>query len=247
MALNFFPNSGTVVNDALADIGAWDPEGSSEPTTSQRTTGLQQLNYLVTAWQAHGMQVWCQKRGSYTLSDGVDDPTIGPSGADITAARPLSIQQAWLRDDDTDPDTDIPLRIISREEYNGISNKLADGTPNCVFYDPEYDVPGSNSGANAKGRLYMWPVPDATVAARYTLYFIYTRPLQDFSGLTDTLDFPQEWFNAVRWNLALSLCPSYEVPLGKMDRIKVLAKESLELAMSWDRELTSAFISPASK
>lgn len=245
MAQAFYPNSGTVVNDALMTIGASDPEGGVTPTSTQRTNALQQLNYLITSWQAHGMQVWCQKESTGTVliaNDG--EYTVGPSG-DINIQRPLSIQHAYIRYTPNTPDVDTPLRIISREEYHDLSSKLVQGTPNSVFYDPQYDVPGSNSGATAKGKLFLYPVPDATTAANYTLGFIYTRPIQDFSGLTDVLDFPQEWHNALMWNLALALTFSYDVPLGKLDRIRIMAKESLDLALSWDTERQSLTISPA--
>ncbi len=244
MAQSFYPNSGTIVNDALVLISATDPEGGVTPTTTQRTAALEELNYLVTSWQAHGMQVWCQKTGTYTLSNGVNNPTVGPSGT-INQARPLSIQAAWLRDTVASPDRDCPIRIISREEYNMLSAKDSTGAPSCLFYDPEYSVPDTNTGANAKGRIYLWPTPDTAVATQYDLYFVYTRPIVDFSGLTDTLDFPQEWFNAIKWNLALALSFQYDVPIMKMDRIRSMAKETLDLALSWDRELVSVTISPA--
>lgn len=245
MAQSFYPNSGTVVNDALIQIGASDPEGGITPTSVQRTNALQQFNYLVTSWQAHGMQVWCQKNSVgnvITADDG--EYTVGPSG-EINIQRPLSIQHAFIRYTPSTPDSDTPLRIISREEYETLSSKLVTGTPNSLFYDPQYDVPGSNSGASAKGKIFLYPVPDTTTATNYTLGFIYTRPIQDFSGLTDSLDFPQEWHAALMWNLALALTFSYDVPLGKLDRIKHMAKESLDLALSWDTERTSLTISPA--
>ena len=245
MAQVFYPTALNVITDALTDIGAIDPEGGITPTSGMTTGALRVLNYLVTAWQAHGMQVWCQKQGTYSLSNGVGNFTIGPSGATVTADRPLSIQQAWLRNTVADPDQDIPIRIISREEYNNLATKASSGTPICLYYDPEYDRPGSNSGANAKGKVYIWPVPDTTVATTYDLYFIYTRPIADFNASSDTLDFPQEWYNAVRWNLAEALCPSYEVPIVKWDRIRKNAQDSLALALSWDRDQSSVMISPA--
>lgn len=244
MAQAFYPTAQQVIDRALEDIGAVDPEGGLSPTTTQRTSALQVLNFLVTSWIADGMQVWCQKTGTYTLSNGVNNPTVGPGGT-IAIARPLSIQQAWLRDTVTSPNMDIPLTPISREEYNRLSVKTTTGTPNSYFYDPEYDLPGTNSGASAKGRLYLWPTPDTSIATQYDLYFVYTRPIQDFSAVSDTLDFPQEWFNAVRWNLALNLCPSYSVPIETWDRIAALARNTKQDALNWDRESGSVYLSPA--
>jgi hypothetical protein len=168
---------------------------------------MQIMNFIVTSWIAHGMQVWCQKTGTYALSNAVNNPTVGPGGT-INIARPETITQAWLRDTTQTYPIDIPVDIISREDYNMLTQKTTPGTPNTLYYEPQYDVPGSNSGASAKGQIFLWPVPDTPTATQYDLYFIYTRPLQDFVATSDALDFPQEWYEAVRWNLAHSLCPS---------------------------------------
>jgi hypothetical protein len=245
MAQVFYPTASQVIDRALEDIAAVDAEGGLTPTTTQRTSALVVLNYIVTSWQAHGMQVWCQKQATHTLTASTSSYTIG-SGGDINiTARPLTIQQAWIRDTVADPDTDIPIRIISREEYNRISAKATTGVPNCIFYDPEYNREGTNSGATAKGKIYVWPTPDSSVVTQYDLYVVYTRPISDFNATSDTLDFPQEWFNAVRWNLAHQLCPGYTVPLGRMHEIEKLAETSLKLALSSDTENTSTTISPA--
>jgi hypothetical protein len=244
MAQSFYPSAQTIIDQALTDIGAIDPEGGITPTSTQRTGALQVLNLLVTSWQSHGMQVWCQKIGTSGLAAATSSYTLGPSG-DVNIARPLSVTQAWLRDTTADPDIDIPIRLVSREEYYSLTQKEVTGTPVVAYYDPQYDLPGSNSGASAKGKLFVWPAPDSAAVTRYDLYFIYTRPIQDFSAVSDNLDFPQEWYNAVRWNLALNLTTGYEVPVEKFRLISKMADDTLLLALSNDRENTSVFLSPA--
>lgn len=246
MAQSFYPIASDCIDAALRVCGAFDPEGGVTPSTTQRTNALQALNFMVTAWQADGMQVWCQKTGTYVLANAVNNPTIGPGGT-INVARPMSIQQAWLRDTTVTTNIDIPVVIIGREEYNLLSSKATTGVPNVLFYDPEYDLPGANSGVNAKGRIYLWPTPDTAVATQYDLYFVYTRPIQDFSVVGDSLDFPQEWLNAVKWGLALQLAPEYNVPIMTWDRLKAMAEESKRIAMAWDTERPSVSVSPATE
>jgi hypothetical protein len=243
MAQAFYPNASTIITRALTDLGAVDPEGGITPTTAQLTDGLQVLNFLVTSWIAHGMQVWCQKTGTYTLSNAVGNPTVGPGGT-INIARPETVTKAWLRDTTQTSPIDIPVRVISRDEYNDMSQKTVSGVPNALFYDPQYDLPGANSGASAKGQMFLWPVPDTSVSTQYDLYFVYTRPLQDFSATSDSLDFPQEWYDAVRWNLALSLGPSYNVPVMKWKLVKEMADNTLQLALAFDRSDVSITIAP---
>lgn len=244
MAQAFFPNVATIATRALTDIAAVDPEGGVTPTTAQLTDVMQIMNFIATSWIAHGMQVWCQKSGTYTLSAGVGSPTVGVGGT-IAIARPEVITQVWLRDTTQTYPMDIPLNMVGREEYNRLSQKTVPGVPNTVYYDPQYDLPAANSGATAKGVLNMWPVPDAATATQYDLYFIYTRPLQDFTATADALDFPQEWYDAIRWAVADSLCPSYNVPVTKWDRIRSKADKALALALSFDRESDSVTMSPA--
>lgn len=243
MAQYFYPTAENIIDDALEIIRAIDPEASVTPTTTQRTKALRALNRMVTSWYAKGFQVWCTKNQSVTLVAGTTSYTWGPSGA-INTARPLSISQAWLHNtsEDTDP---LPLSIIGREEYNRYTNKESESVPLAIYYDPQYDGPASNSGANAKGKLFVYPAPSTSAASTYTMTVVYTRPIQDFNATSDSLDFPQEWYDAIIWNLASQLCPAYGVPVMYWDRIRSEAKDKLDLVSGWDREEGSVFIQPA--
>lgn len=241
MAQSFFPTAQVVIDAALRVIRAIDPEGGVAPTTTQRTNALEAFNFLVTSWQAKGMQVWCTKTATLTLTSGQSIYKLTPSGGDLAIARPSSISQAWLHNisANTDP---VPLQIIGREIYNSFTSKASTATPNSVWYDPTYDLPASNSGANAWGTLHVYPTPSATEVATYTLQFVYTRPIQDFSTVSDSLDFPPEWANAVKWNLAAQLSYEYGVPVMYIDRIEKRAENELESVMGWDRETGSMYL-----
>ena len=241
MAQSFYPTASNVIDSALRAIAVADPEGGLTPSTTERTNALTALNYIVTSWQADGMQVWCQKQASYVLT-AASSYTVGPGG-NIVIARPLSVTQAWLRDTSTNP-IDIPINMIDRSTYNMLSSKSSVGAPNQLFYDPEYDRDATNNGANAKGKIYVWPTPDSTIVTNYDLYFIYTRPIEDFNAVTDTLDFPQYWFNAIKWNLAHQLAFEYGIPVEILDRIGRLAEEEKGKAMAFDTEQDSVFFQP---
>jgi hypothetical protein len=244
MAQNYFPTAQGIIDAALEAIRAIDPEQTMVITTTQRTTALTKLNAIVTSWQAKGMQVWCTKNVSVTLVSAQASYTMGSSGADVTTSgRPLSISQAWLHNTSANTDP-IALRIIGREEYNSYTSKATASTPNSVWYDPQYDSPGGNSGASAKGKLFVYPPPDATTSAAYTMVVVYTRPIQDFVAISDGLDFPQEWFNALIWRLAHQLSFSYGLPVMYIDRIKSVADDELETVQGWDRESGSMYLQP---
>jgi hypothetical protein len=243
MAQNYYPTAQGLIDAALGHIRAVDPEGSLSPTSTMRTNALVTLNQLVLHLQSLGMQVWCIKTGVLTLSSSKILYSLG-TGGDLVIARPQSIFQAWLHNTSANSDP-VPLQIIDREKYNKFTNKVSQGTPIAVFYDRNYDLPGSNSGASAKGFLSVYPEPDATAASTYTLNFNYTRPIQDFSSVSDSLDFPQEWYLALTWKLASLLCPSFGVAVMYWDRIDNQAEAFLKAQTGWDSETESIQIVPS--
>jgi hypothetical protein len=176
-----------------------------------------------------------------TASDG--EYTVG-TGGDIAISRPIHVYQAFLRDNTSaNNPIDIPLRIVGENEYWMLSNKASEGRPVILHYDAEYDG-SSNQGTNAKGKLYLWPEPDSNTATNLKLFFRYQRPFLDFNAATDELDMPQEWYNAVRLNLAKAIAPEYGYPIMDYDRLVKEADEALELAKSWDTEKQSAYFMP---
>jgi len=143
--------------------------------------------------------------------------------------RPLRVIAAQRRDTS---DNDTPIRIISNEEYQRLPNKTQTGKPNEVYYSSE--IPD--------GFLHVWSEPE-TSADRLLLTCLF--PLEDFDATANTSDFPQEWLDALTWNLAKQLMPGYGVPSDIRAEIRANAKEALDAALAWDVEETSTFFAPA--
>lgn len=240
---SFFPDGDTIIKAALRRIRAYDPEDATTITTVQYDNARETLNFILSHWQALGLPIWCRKTMNKTLTASDGDYTVG-SGADININRPLVITQAWLRDNTnaTYPQ-DIPLEIVGEQEYYGISSKSDIGRPVKLYYDGTYDG-ATNKGATATGTIYLWPKPDSTTATNMPLYFRYQRPLLDFNVSTDALDMPQEWYEAVRLNLAYKISPEYGLQVTDYDRLKAEAQDALTLALEWDTEQVSIFFMP---
>jgi len=132
--------------------------------------------------------------------------------------RPLDIIEARRRDADN---LDIPLEIIGRDDYMMLSDKTTEGTPTSVFYDPQ----------TTNGKLYVWPEPDNM---QDRIYMSVKYPIQDFDASTDDADFPQEWFAATCWNLAVRLCPKFGRQVTS--EVAAMAISTLEAAVGFDRE-----------
>lgn len=162
------------------------------PTTEQVTEAAMALNGLVKAWAADGMPLWAIKQRVVTL-------VAGQSTYTLQTPKPLKVFQAWNHS--TTSNIDIPIRVITKQEYNILGNKTTAGNPIQVYYDPRRDV----------GELHVFPVPTSVEATANQIYLVYQAPFEDFDASTDNPDFPQEWYDAIAYGLATRLAPEYGV------------------------------------
>ena len=145
------------------------------------------------------------------------------------ANRPMKIMEAYTH---IFNETDIPTRVISRVDYYELSNKGTSGVVTQVYYDPQINA----------GNLFVWPT---AVSERDYLIFLSQRTLEDFDNSTDNPDYPQEWFMALAYNLALYLAPKYGIPVQDYQRIERQASYLYEQASGFDSELyTSMYLKP---
>lgn len=153
-------------------------------------------------------------------------PTSASSGnyalAYTTAiSRPLKVPNARLYY--LNGGNEIPMMVMSRQEYMDQPNKLSPGAPTQWFYTPQRDL----------GYLYIWPSPNLSFwAVRFTWY----RPLQDFFQPNDTMDFPQEWIAPLVWATARDCIGMFDVPPERQQYILAQAANYTDLAISYDRE-----------
>lgn len=162
------------------------------PTADQVSEAAISLNSLVKAWQADGMPLWAIKERTVAL-------VAGQSTYNLTTPKPLKVFQAWNHS--TTSNIDIPMRIITKQEYNILGNKTSVGNPIQIYYDPRRDV----------GELHLFPVPSTQDAAQAVIKLVYQAPYEDFDASTDNPDFPQEWYDAITYGLACRLAPEYGV------------------------------------
>lgn len=211
-----------IINQALIDVGALDPEGGTA-TATQISNAATTLNMLIKSWHVTGMHLWTRRMVSIPLT-GASTYTLGSS---TTTTRPLRIVDGYVR---ATAGNDTPIRIISKDEYNRFGMKTSTGVSVNVYYDPQLD----------NGVVYAYPL-----ASTGTLWLECEYPLMDFSASTDNPDVPQEWYNALRWNLAKEICLGYGVSPTKYGTIKNEAAEQLKAVLDFDLESPqSTYFSP---
>ena len=135
--------------------------------------------------------------------------------------RPLRILSARRYNFDSDIET--PLEPFSREEYFDLPQKTSEATPTGFYYN-------RRGGANSTGLFYAWPQPTTMDDA---IKMTVARPIQDFDAAGDSMDLPDECYQAVVFNLAVVLGPEYECPPVRFQEIKTQAAAYLA-AITWN-------------
>lgn len=172
---------------------------------------------------------------SITDSDTVVITAGLPSAAAITNAvywyttkivRPHELLELYRRE--YDQKVDVPLIRLSRTDFFTLSDKDTQGTPVNFYYDPQL----------VNTEVSVWPTAGNIFAGNSVLIANIKKPFDDMDTATDTLEFPQEWFEAIVYGLAERLAPMIGYPIPDRQLLKMEAKEYLELALSFDNEQT---------
>lgn len=191
------------------------------------------------------------KIGVYQDDDTVHWTTVSgaPSGATITLAsaltaaasddavvyaytskanRPMRVMEAVVHH--AASGTDIPVLVGSRTEYFDQTLKTTDSRVNTIWYDPQVAAP----------KLSVWPQSDDE---RDYLILNIQRTLEDLDAASDDVDFPQEWFMALSYNLAMNLGPKH----GKqnLSQLAAIAEREYSRVRASDDESASVFLLPA--
>lgn len=210
-SIDFVVNRDDIITEALELLGVLG-EGQS-PTANQLTSCAMTLNMMVKYWQSQGLNIYALANQTVDLVADTASYTLNP--------RPMAISNALRRDANGN---DIPLDILTRNDYLALTDKDSSGAPVSIYYDHQ---------VGTDNKMYIWPVPSNT---DYDIIVYYQRTLEDFDAAADDADFPQEWYLPLAYNLATLLAPKYGVPAGKMDRIAAMAKTMKEEVESFDRD-----------
>lgn len=193
-----------LITDALCELGAVDP--SEAITADEASHGLRKLNRMLDSWSNENLSCFqIQQDGPFSTVAGTVSYTVG-SGAAWATTRPLKVLSAFLRSGSID----YPLRVLSREEYDSITDKSSQFMPTDLFYEPSM----------AQGRVYLYGVPDAV----YTVYLDSYKQLSTLAALTTAVSLPPGYEEALVSNLAVALGASYS--RKPPDSVVVAARES---------------------
>ena len=211
-----------LIDSALRKLGVL-AEGQT-PSTQNYADGSMALNTVISQLRAIGMPLWA--RSEYTFTPTTNTYTIG-TGMTLSTPFPVKLLQAFR----TDTGAKIPLEIVAREDFN-ILPTSSNGSPIKINYQPFVNY----------GTISLWPTPTSTNTATVTL--VYQRPYQYFTTSTETMDFPEEWYTAIIYHLAVRLAPEWGVPLPDRQMLMQEAKMYTEDAAMVGQEDGSFFVMP---
>lgn len=187
------------------------------PDSEDLTNGMVALNSLVAGLQGLGMTVWKRTTTAITPVLNTMDYQIGKTLAtDIPF--PLRIEHAYMLETATGIRTD--MSPLGRQRFDQLKSLSNSGRPVQYTYQPKIN----------RGVLSVWPAPDATTVASYTINIYYRAPFEGFTAANETPDFPQEWQNVLVYGLAVSLAPEFGIPLN--DRSQLLKEYAMFLDMA---------------
>lgn len=135
------------------------------------------------------------------VSTGALSYSVGPAGA-FDTPRLVGIEAAFIRllNNASPNQVDFQLQILtSYEDYAAIPIKSQAGFPQIAFLDT--GVPF--------GTLYVWPVP---ASGLYEIHLVVRAALAGFDKISDDVDLPNEYQEAILYNLAARLRPAYALP-----------------------------------
>ncbi len=194
-----------IIKAARMKIGI---HASEEPLADHEAVeGRRTLNMMLKAWQADGVTATFETEGQFNTVHGQSAYSFA-SGGDFTTV-PINITDVRI----ARGGADLSMAELSREEYLAIPLKTTQGYPIQWFYDRQRE----------NGSLYVWPAPDSTAG---TLKFTYIRRIMDMDSNTNNIDLPQEWYEAVIYNLADRFAEDYGL-VNTETAIKVSAKAQI--------------------
>jgi hypothetical protein len=130
--------------------------------------------------------------------------------------------------------TEIPLARMNRDDWTNLPNKTFAGRPLQYWFDRQRDYPV----------MRIWPVTDQTSIFGQLVVW-RERYIMDVGSLTDELDIPQRWYEAIVWQLSWRLAmelPDFNLEL--LAPIKATADEALALAQAEERDNSPIYFAP---
>jgi hypothetical protein len=210
-----------IIRFAMKDAGLL--QDGDEPNGEDYAQNMQRLNDILNLAQTQGLKLWLNSMltvplvvgtGVYPLVTGVGRNTRILEGYYVNAQN-----------------ISRPLDDLSWNTFNALPNRTQQGAITGYFVDKQ------QTGLV----LYFWLVPDTT-AATGTCSMLVQNQVTNVVSLTDSMNFPIEWFLFLRWALADDI--STGQPQSIVQRCSMRAEAFRTALENWDVEDAASFFQP---
>jgi hypothetical protein len=203
-----------MINDICVDLGVLRAGqcASSEISTILLRIGQQMLSgYLLDKFL-----VYAYVANTYPLIPTQQQYTIGPSGTDFIAPRPVDIEYANIILNTFNPVIRVPMAIIDAGQWANIGvQQLPDSIPNVLYYDKNFSSTGF-------GTINIWPGSlDGYLLEIYTWQQITT-----FPDLTTAIIYPPGYEEFIRKNWARMAIPAMKPYMKFGADLSMIIKEA---------------------
>ena len=164
---------------------------------SDLAVAYEALKLILQEWSDAGVMVPAVVQEAITLVGTQSSYTVGANAAaDLNTPRPEQIIGAWVRDASN---YDHRVRIIGEAAYRKLMSKSSVGRPDQLWYNPTAPY----------GTVYVWQTPSAAESLYISSLKPFALPASQAEDLLATTEIPSNYHNALKWNLALEICPEF--------------------------------------
>ena len=176
-----------------------------DPTDEELVDCMVRLNAILKSWGAKASNLWREATGTVTIPANDPSGMIDADIREITSARVI-VSGTYHRQ----------MGEWERDDYFSLPNKTASGSPTIFYLSKGVGQP----------TMHVWPVPTVET----TIAIDYLRAPETVTSASETLDFPEEYQEALYANLALRCCGLFGVPPQPelVERARQLERELLD-------------------
>ena len=205
-------------------------------TGYQLRSARRSLNILFQEWQNRGVHLWKVKLAKVPLVLGQAEYSFATDSVNFPSDM-TSILEAYYRNNSTTTaPVDVVLSSRSRSQYNGIPNKLVQGTPSQFYVERKINP-----------SVFLYATPNSSVSSTSTpssfqFCFYYMAKIQDVGSYNYTPDVVNRFFPCMISGLAYYL--SQKVSPERSGELERRYESEMLRALDADNQGTSTFISP---
>lgn len=183
-----------LIADSLRILGVL--ASGETPSATEQSDALRSLNDLIDSWSNEQLLIPNKVREVFPLVAGQQTYTMG-SGGNFNTTRAQRIENALIQLAQNSPVLEIPMAVLTKEQYQAIILKTLESTfPLYMYAEGTYPLDNLN----------FWPVPN-TAVNNVVLYS--WKPLADLANINTSLSLPPGYERALKYGLAIELSSEY--------------------------------------